>query len=146
MQTRLAAILGVLILACVVPLSGCKKSPEAPAPEAAPIKVGAIFSVTGPASFLGAPEAKTVQMFAEKLNRSGGVLGRKIELLVRDSGGSPEKAISLAKQLIDEEKVLAILGPSTSGESLQSKGICQEGQTILLACAAAEEIVVPLAS
>ncbi len=151
MQTRLAAILGGLILACVVPLSGCKKSPEAPAPQqaapaAAPIKVGAIFAVTGPASFLGAPEAKTVQMFVEKLNQSGGVLGRKVELLIRDSGASPEKAISLAKQLIDEEKVLAILGPSTSGESIQIKSICQEGQTILLSCAAAEEIVVPLAS
>jgi len=150
MRTRLAGILGVLVLACVVLLSGCKKSPEAPAPKqaapaAAPIKVGAIFSITGPASFLGAPEAKTVEMFAEKLNQAGGVNGHKIELLVRDSGGSPEKAISLAKQLIDEDNVLAILGPSTSGETMAIKDICQEGKTILLSCAAAETIVEPIA-
>ncbi len=143
MRTRLAGILGIAIVACGLILSGCKKPP---APAAAPIKVGAIFAVTGPASFLGAPEAKTVEMFVEKLNRAGGVNGRKIEMLIRDSGGSPEKAISLTKQLIDEEKVLAILGPSTSGETLQIKSICQEGQTILLSCAAAEEIVVPMAS
>jgi len=142
-------------------LSGCEKAPEAPAPEkpaaqspadakpaadATPIKVGAIFAVTGGASFLGAPEAKTVEMFVEKVNQAGGVNGRKIEMLIRDSAGKPENAISLAKQLIDEDKVLAILGPSNSGETMQIKNICQEGKTILLSCAAAETIVNPIAS
>ena len=112
----------------------------------APIKVGAIFSITGPASFLGAPESKTLEMFAEKINQSGGVLGHKIELIIKDSGGKPENAISMAKQLIDENKVLAILGPSTSGETMAIKTICQEGKTILLSCAAAEDIVNPVAS
>jgi branched-chain amino acid transport system substrate-binding protein len=126
-------------------LSGCGKSPEAK-PEAAPIKVGAIFAVTGPASFLGAPEKKTAEMFVEKLNEAGGVNGHQIELIVCDSGGSTEKAISLARQLIDEDKVLAIIGPSTSGETLQIKDICEEGKTILLSCAAAETIVDPIAS
>ncbi|MEN6577117.1 MAG: ABC transporter substrate-binding protein [Phycisphaerales bacterium] len=144
MRRRVAGILSVVVVGCAMFLSGCKKAP--PAPAAAPIKVGAIFAVTGPASFLGAPEAKTVEMFVEKLNQAGGVNGRKIEVLVKDSGGSPEKAISLAKQLIDEEKVLAIIGPSTSGETLQIKSICQESETILVSCAAAEEIVIPLAS
>lgn len=153
MRTNVAKILCVLAVGCALILSGCEKSPDTPGPaapkpatDAAPIKVGAIFAVTGPASFLGAPEAKTVEMFVEKVNQAGGVLGRKIELLIRDSGGSTEKAISMARQLIDEEKVLAILGPSTSGETLQIKNICQEAQTILLSCAAAEEIVIPMAS
>ena len=57
-------------------------------------------------------------MFVEKINAAGGVNGRKIELIVKDTGGSPEKAVSLAKQLIEEEKVLAIIGPSTSGETM----------------------------
>ncbi len=153
MRRQAAGIVGVVIVGCAMLLSGCKKSPETPGPadkkpaaEAAPIKIGAIFAVTGPASFLGAPEAKTVEMFVEKLNQAGGINGRKIEVLVKDSGGSSEKAISLAKQLIDEEKVLAIIGPSTSGETLQIKSLCQENETILVSCAAAEEIVVPLAS
>jgi len=114
--------------------------------EAAPIKVGAILAVTGPASFLGAPESKTLEMLVEKINQSGGVNGAKIELTIMDSGANPEKAISMAKQLIDEEKVLAILGPSTSGETMAIKNICQEGKTILLSCAAAETIVNPIAS
>jgi branched-chain amino acid transport system substrate-binding protein len=69
-----------------------------------------------------------------------------VELIIKDSQASAEKAISFAKQLIEEEQVLAILGPSTSGESMALKDICQEGQTILLSCAAAETIVDPVAS
>ncbi len=109
------------------------------------IKVGAILSVTGPASFLGAPEAKTLEMMVEDINAKGGINGTKLELVVKDSGGSPEKAISFAKQLIDEDKVFAIIGPSTSGETMAIKNIAEEGKTILLSCAAAEAIVNPVA-
>lgn len=115
------------------------------ADELKPIKIGAIFSVTGPASFLGAPEAKTAKMFVDKINASGGVLGQKLELIIKDSGGSPEKAVSFAKQLIEEDKVLAIIGPSTSGETMQIKKLCEENQMILVSCAAADAIVNPLA-
>ncbi len=109
------------------------------------IKVGAILAVTGPASFLGAPEERTLEMLVEDINKKGGVLGKKIELIVKDSGGSPEKALSFAKQLIEEDKVLAIIGPSTSGETMKIKNVAEEGKTILLSCAAAEVIVNPVA-
>ena len=122
------------------------KTTEAPKPGEAPIKVGAIFAVTGPAAFLGAPEAKTAEMLVDKINQSGGVIGRKIELIVKDSGSKPENAISLAKQLIDENKVVAIIGPSQSGETMAIKDTCQEGKTVLISCAAAESIVNPVAS
>lgn len=112
---------------------------------AEPIKVGAILAVTGPASFLGGPESRTLEMLAEEVNAKGGINGHKVELFIMDSGGNPEKAVSFAKQLIEEKKVLAILGPSTSGETMQIKGIAEEGKTILLSCAAAEVIVNPVA-
>ena len=110
------------------------------------IKVGAILAVTGPASFLGLPEARTLEMLADQVNAQGGVHGKKIQLIVKDTGASPEKAISFAKQLIEEEKVFAIIGPSTSGETMAIKNIAQEGKTLLLSCAAAEVIVQPVAS
>ncbi len=112
---------------------------------AEPIKIGAILSVTGPASFLGAPEARTLEMFVDELNKKGGVKGHKIELILKDSGGNPEKAFSFAKQLIDEDKVFAIIGPSTSGETMKIKNVAEEGKTILMSCAAAEVIVNPVA-
>jgi branched-chain amino acid transport system substrate-binding protein len=109
------------------------------------IKVGAILAVTGPASFLGAPEAKTLEMITEEINKKGGIKGNKVELIIKDSGANPEKAISFAKQLIEEDKVFAIIGPSTSGETMKIKSIAEEGKTILLSCAAAEVIVNPAA-
>jgi len=110
-----------------------------------PIKIGAILSVTGPASFLGAPEAKTLEMLVDDVNKKGGINGHKVELIIKDSAASPEKAISFAKQLIEEDKVFAIIGPSTSGETMKIKGIVEEAKAILLSCAAAEVIVNPVA-
>lgn len=110
------------------------------------IKVGAILAVTGGASFLGGPEARTLEMLVDEVNSRGGINGNKIELIIKDSAASPEKAISFAKQLIEEEKVLAIIGPSTSGETMKIKNICEEAKTPLLSCAAAEVIVNPVAS
>jgi branched-chain amino acid transport system substrate-binding protein len=116
-----------------------------PAFAADTIKIGAILSVTGPASNLGAPEAKTLEMLVDDINAHGGIIGEKVEIVVKDSGGSPEKAVSFAKQLIEEEKVFAIIGPSTSGETMAIKNIAEEDKTILLSCAAAEVIVNPVA-
>ncbi len=62
-------------------------SPAAAAEQ--PIKVGALLAVTGPASFLGAPEARTLEMLVEELNAKGGIGGRKIQLVVKDTGGEP---------------------------------------------------------
>jgi branched-chain amino acid transport system substrate-binding protein len=113
---------------------------------AAAIKVGAIFAVTGPASFLGGPEARSAEMAVARINREGGINGEQVELIVKDSAGSPEKAVSFAKQLIEEERVVAIIGPSTSGESMAVKKIAEDGRTLLISCAAAEVIVDPVAS
>ncbi len=129
------------LLAALIPMhTGC-----GPAAPSAPMKIGALFSVTGPAAFLGAPESKTATMLVERINAQGGVDGHKLELIVKDTGGSPEKAVSFAKQLIEEDKVLAIIGPSTSGETMQIKALCEENQVPLVSCAAAEVIVNPLA-
>ena len=112
--------------------------------EEPPIKIGALLAVTGPASFLGAPEARTLEMLVDELNAKGGVAGRKLKLIVKDTGASPEKAISFAKQLIEEDQVFAIIGPATSGETMAVKPIAEEAKTLLLSCAAAEAIVNPV--
>jgi len=67
----------VLVAGLVLLLTAPALVPASPAAEkSAPIKVGAIFSITG-ASFLGVPESKTVEMLAEQINASGGVLGAR---------------------------------------------------------------------
>ena len=129
-----AALLCALVFACV-----------SPAFAADPIKIGAIFGVTGPAAYLGAPEERTAKMVVADINRNGGILGRQVQLIVKDSGASAEKAISFAKQLIDEDNVAAIIGPTTSGESMAIKDICEKAGMPMVSCASAETITTPVA-
>lgn len=109
------------------------------------VKLGAIFAVTGPNANLGTPEARTLQMMVDEANAAGGIAGRKIELIIKDSQGNTEKAVSYAKQLTEESEVLAIIGPTTSGESMALKGYAEQNEQILISCAAAETIVNPVA-
>jgi len=82
---------------CIAALSfGCKGGGDSNT-----IKIGALFAVTGPASFLGAPEKKTAEMLIEQINAKGGIAGKKLELIVKDTAGKPENALSFAKQLIE---------------------------------------------
>ncbi|MGA2976212.1 MAG: ABC transporter substrate-binding protein [Spirochaetia bacterium] len=115
------------------------------AADTSAIKIGAIFAITGPAANLGLPESRTLQMLVDDANAAGGVLGRKIELTMKDSQGVTEKAVSFAKQLVEENQVLAIIGPTTSGESMALKGYADQNEQILISCAAAETIVNPVA-
>jgi len=136
-------ILAAIVIIMMVMMWGMPFAGDAKAAE--PIKIGAILAVTGPAAFLGAPEQKTIEMLVDEINANGGINGQQLELIIKDSKASPEKAVSFAKQLIEEENVFAIIGPSTSGETMQIKNIAETSQTILLSCAAAEVIVNPLA-
>jgi len=106
------------------------------------LKIGVILAETGPASFLGGPAVRSLRMLESEL--AGGISGNQLQLIYRDSGGSPEKAVSFARQLIEEEKVFAIIGPSTSGETLKIKKICEDAGVILISCASAELIVKPV--
>jgi branched-chain amino acid transport system substrate-binding protein len=138
---RNAIIVTIAVLAIAVftlMFAGCAKQKEV-------IKLGAILAVTGPAASLGGPEARTLEMLVADTNKAGGILRRQVQLIVKDSQGSAEKAVSFAKQLVEEDEVLAIIGPSTSGESMSLKGYCEENETILVSCAAAETIVNPVA-
>ncbi len=84
-------------------------------------------------------------MVVDDANASGGILGKKIELVIKDSQGNAEKAVSFAKQLVEESPVLAIIGPTTSGESMALKGYADQNEQILISCAAAATIVSPVA-
>ena len=70
---------------------------------AEPIRIGSVLSVTGPAAFLGEPELKTLQIYVDKTNAEGGLLGRPIELVTYDDGSEAARANSFTKRLIEED-------------------------------------------
>ena len=104
-------------------------------------KVGAVFSVTGPASFLGDPEKKTAMMIAEQINAAGGIGGKKLELIVYDTEGDATKANLAVKKLITQDKVCAIIGPSRSGTSMAVVPLAEKYKIPLVSAAASYKIV-----
>ncbi|MBW1713238.1 MAG: ABC transporter substrate-binding protein [Deltaproteobacteria bacterium] len=114
----------------------------APAVWAAePYKVGAVFSVTGRASFLGDPEKKTAVMIEEKINASGGIDGHPLKLIVMDDEGDATKCNLAVKRLITQDKVPVIIGPSLSGLSIAVVPVAEKYKVPLISCAASYKIV-----
>lgn len=111
---------------------------------APPLKIGALFAVTGPAAFLGGPERNTALMVVDEINRAGGIKGRKIELVAYDTAGDATKAVQLASKLIKDDQVIAIIGPSTTGESMAVIPVAEREKVPLISCSAGIKITEPV--
>ncbi|MEP7300189.1 MAG: ABC transporter substrate-binding protein [Caldimonas sp.] len=108
------------------------------------IKIGAIFSTSGPGAFLGVPEERGLRMKVDEINKAGGIGGRKVDLVVYDTEGNTSKAAQLARRLIESDQVVAVVGPSSSGESLQVLPIANELKTPLISHAGTEKMTNPV--
>lgn len=109
--SRRAVSVGALTLAVITGAIG-------PVAAQDKIKIGAVLAVTGPASFLGDPEAKTLKLLADEINAKGGLLGKQIDLVIYDSGGDAAKASQFAQRLIQDDKIVAHVGGSTTGDTM----------------------------
>ena len=89
--------------------------------QQAPIKIGAVLSATGGASFLGDPEKKTLEMYVADINAKGGVAGKKLELFLYDDASDPNNARTFATRLIEQDKVDALLAGSTTASTMAIK-------------------------
>ena len=111
---------------------------------AQPIKIGALFSITGPASFLGEPERNTAQMVIDEINKAGGIKGRPVQLIAYDTQGDATKAKQLVNKLIKNDKVAAIIGPSTTGDTMAIIDDIEKAGIPLISCAAGSKITDPV--
>ncbi len=101
----------VAVLAALGLLAGSVTAAE-------PIKIGSFLSVTGGASFLGDPEKKTLEMYVEKINAEGGILGRSVELVLYDDSTNAKEALTFVKRLIQQDQVDVIVGGTTTGNTM----------------------------
>lgn len=114
------------------------------AQAAEPIKIGSFLSVTGPASFLGDPELKTLEMYVEKINEEGGVLGRPLELIHYDDVGNASNARNFAGRLIRSDRVDIIVGGSTTGATMAAVPLVEQARIPFISLAGAVTIVDPV--
>ena len=132
-------ILSITIMACLLfPLSGFAESVKEP------YKIGGIFAVTGPASFLGDPEKKSMEMVVEQINASGGIDGHLLEAVIYDTEADPSKAVMSVNKLINRDNVIAIIGPSTTPATLAVMPVVQRAKIPFISCAAGNKIVQPI--
>lgn len=111
---------------------------------AATVKIGGLFAVTGPASFLGEPEKKTLELLVKDMNARGGINGVKLEAVIYDTAGDATKAVQLATRLIKDDQVAVIVGPSTTGESMAVIPVAEKAKVPLISCAAGIKITEPV--
>ena len=112
--------------------------------EKEPYKVGAVFSVTGRTSFLGEPEKKTAEMIAEAVNKTGGINGHPLELVIYDDESDETKCVLAVKRLLKKDQVPVIIGPSLSGNTLAVVKVMNDAKVPLVSCAASNKIVLPV--
>src|SRR5262245_22011693 len=97
------------------------------------IKVGFPMILSGPGALFGEPALKGAQMYVEELNAKGGVIGRKIELLPRDTKGNADEAVRVSRELILKENVDFLVGTLTSAEGPAVSVVAKENKIVFIA-------------
>jgi branched-chain amino acid transport system substrate-binding protein len=110
----------------------------------AQIKIGAVLSVTGPASFLGDPEKRTLEIYVDEINAKGGVNGQKLQLIVYDDAGNASNARTFATRLVEEDKIVAMVGGSTTGSTLAMIPVFEDAGIPFISLAGAVQIIEPV--
>ena len=98
-----------------------------------PIKVGFPMIMSGPGALFGEPASKGAQMFVDELNAKGGVLGRKLELVIRDTKGNADEAVRVSRELILRDNVDFLFGALTSAEGPAVSVVAKENKIVFIA-------------
>jgi branched-chain amino acid transport system substrate-binding protein len=112
-------------------------APSLPAHAQAPIRIGASLSLTGTYAKLGKNQHEGYQLCIKDLNARGGLLGRKLDLVVYDDQSMPATAVRLYEKLITEDKVDAVMGPYSSPVSEASANVTEKYKKVMVAPLAA---------
>ena len=98
-----------------------------------PIKVGVPLPLSGPPALFGDPASKGAQMYVDELNAKGGVIGRKIELIIRDSKADANEAVRVAREMILKDNVDFLMGTLTSAEGPAVSVVAKENKIVFIA-------------
>ncbi|HET9525691.1 MAG TPA: ABC transporter substrate-binding protein [Pyrinomonadaceae bacterium] len=123
----------VLVLLALAFSCSREKSENTNQPDRSTIKIGYFGDLSGPTFNFGQSGINGVLMATDQINQSGGINGRRIDVVITDDKGSPEEAARLTAKLIDQDKVVAIIGGGTSGNSRAAAPRAQSSHVPLIA-------------
>jgi branched-chain amino acid transport system substrate-binding protein len=98
----------------------------------APIRIGSTLALTGPLAATSLVHKVVGEIYVEELNKRGGLLGRKVEWIVKDDQSKPDLARTLYEQLITSDKVDLLMGPYATGAILSAMGVAQRYNKVLV--------------
>jgi branched-chain amino acid transport system substrate-binding protein len=105
-----------------------KGGPAADANAGDTIKVGVYGDLSGTTSSFGQSTKNGIELATEEINKNGGVLGKKLELVIEDDQGKPEQAKTVVQKLISQDKVQVVLGEVASTNSLAAAPVAQDAK------------------
>lgn len=128
MKKKALALLMIGLFTLSIGLTGCGRKDESATTASTPdkVKVGWIGSLTGDQAVWGQCESSTVKMVIDDLNKSGGLLGREVELIAYDTRGDATEAVNAVKRLTGQDKVIGIIGPNASGQAIPISSVLEE--------------------
>src|SRR5262245_39499100 len=97
-----------------------------------PVRIGSTLSLTGPLASAGAIQKTAIEVFIDDLNARGGLLGRKVEWVLKDDQSRPDLARTLYEQLTTVDKVDLLMGPYGTASILSAIGVAQRYNRILI--------------
>jgi branched-chain amino acid transport system substrate-binding protein len=124
------SLLTLLILVVLI-LSACAPA-ATEAPPAQPIKIGVIYNLTGGMASLDVPSANGAKLAAKEINAAGGVLGRQLELVVYDGKTDAATIGNAATQLVESDKVVAMMGFSDTDMTLAAAPIAAKAGIVFI--------------
>lgn len=98
----------------------------------APLRIGSTLALTGPLATTALTHKLAGEIYVEQLNAKGGLLGRKVEWIVKDDQSKPELARTLYEQLVTSDKVDLLMGPYATGAILSAMGVAQRYNKVLV--------------
>ncbi len=121
-----------LSLFCVLVFSFCRKNDQQNGQQPEELMVGVYGSLTGTTATFGISTRDGIAMATDEANQAGGVLGKKIRLIVEDDQGKPEEAQTVVTKLINKDRVIAVLGEVASSRSLAAAPVCQQNRVPMI--------------
>lgn len=114
------------------PLIGSWESCEAPAALPDSVSIGAIFGLSEAVAVYGVAQKQAVELAVEEINAWGYLGDTTLNVVFEDSAGNKDQAVAAMTKLIDEDQVVAVLGPTLSSEAFAADPIAQENSTIVM--------------
>ncbi|MCB2298855.1 ABC transporter substrate-binding protein [Clostridium tagluense] len=140
MKKKVSLLLASLLV--TASFTGCGKN-TASEPKPKTIKVGLNYELSGPAATYGQGLVNGIELAFEEINNKGGVLGKNLEIVKADNKSENTEAANVAAKLATRDKVVAMLGPATSGNTKSAAPIAVQNKVPLIsASATADDVTV----